>query len=455
MTDAPAKAIDAGWPRPLTAWYTVGVLLIAYTFAYVDRAILTILVEPIQADLNLNDTQIGLLHGFAFVIFYVSLGVPLGYVADRFNRKHLIAGSIALWSVMTALCGMTHSFWQLFAARVGVGVGEAGLSPAGYSMISDCFPPKHRSLALGIYTIGIYLGSGLAILGGGLVVGMIGTTPSVQVPVLGEVRSWQLAFFAVGLPGLLVALLMMTVREPARKLSGADTAAVDFKSNWNATWKHIGQHRSAYGLITVGFAFLGVPFNVALLWARPYLSRHFGVTPSDGAYLVGFTMLVFATAGIVCGSILCDRMQGKGKTDATVKIGLAASLLVITPVIAFPLMPTLPLAIAVLAVVLFFGAFAYGAAPASLQLITPNRMRATVSALYLVLVNLVGLTAGPIVTGMFTDYVFQEKGAVAISAAIVGTTSALIAALAFSLLAKPFVRAAEAQAGAQAVPDHA
>ncbi len=448
MTDA-TKTDSHVWPASATAWYTVGVLLIAYTFAYVDRAILTILVEPIQADLNLNDTQIGLLHGFAFVIFYVSLGVPLGYVADRFNRKHLIVGSVALWSVMTALCGMTHTFWQLFAARVGVGVGEAGLSPAGYSMISDCFPPKRRSLALGIYTIGIYLGSGLAILGGGLVVGLIGTTPSVEIPVLGEVRSWQLAFFAVGLPGLMVALLMLTVKEPSRKLSSADTAAVDFRSNWNATWKHIGQHRSAYALITVGFAFLGVPFNVALLWARPYLSRHFGVSPEQGAYLVGGTMLVFATAGIICGSILCDRLQSKGKTDATVKIGLAASLLVIAPVIAFPLMPTLPLAIAILAVVLFFGAFAYGAAPASLQLVTPNRMRATVSALYLVLVNLVGLTAGPIVTGMFTDYVFQDKGAVGISAAIVGTASALIAALAFALLSKPFVRAAEAQATAQ------
>lgn len=441
----------ADWPAPTTAWYTVAVLLIAYTLGFVDRAILTILVEPIQADLNINDTQIGLLHGFAFVIFYVSLGVPLGYVADRYNRKHLIAGSIALWSLMTAVCGLANSFWQLFSARVGVGVGEAGLSPAGYSLIADCFPPKRRSLALGVYTIGIYLGSGLAILGGGVVVGMIGTTPSVEIPVLGEVRSWQLVFFVVGLPGLLVSLLAMTIKEPTRKLSAKDTVQTDFKSNWKATWAHIGLHRRAYALITLGFAFLGVPFNVALLWARPYLSRHFGVTPEQGAYLVGFTMLIFATAGIICGSLLCDRMQAKGKTDATVKIGLAAALLVIAPVIAFPLMPTLPLAIAALAVVLFFGAFAYGAAPASLQLITPNRMRATVSALYLVLVNLVGLTAGPLITGMFTDYVFQDKGAVGISAAIVGTASALVAAIAFALLSKPFVKAAEAQASAAAV----
>lgn len=446
---ADAPPASPPWPKPAVAWYTVAVLLIAYTFGYVDRAILTILVEPIQADLHINDTQLGLLHGFAFVIFYVTLGVPLGYVADRSNRKWLIAGSIALWSLMTALCGLTRSFGQMFAARIGVGVGEAGLSPAGYSLISDCFPPHKRSLALGIYTIGIYLGSGLAILGGGALIGLIGASPEVQVPVLGAVRSWQLVFFLVGLPGLLVAALAITIREPARQLKSADGAS----ASWAGTWAQIGRHRAAYGLITLGFAFLGVPFNVALLWARPYLSRHFGVSPADGAYLVGGVMLVFATAGIICGSMVCDRIQARGRNDATIRIGLAASLLVMAPIIAFPLMPTLPLAVAVLACVLFFGAFAYGAAPASLQLITPNRMRATVSALYLVLVNLVGLTAGPLITGALTDYVFRDKGAVGVSSAIVGLGAAIIAAIAFTALFKPYRVAAEAEA--HAVPSTA
>ncbi|WP_394760449.1 spinster family MFS transporter [Phenylobacterium sp.] len=445
---APVLSAQPAWPGPATAWYTVGVLLLAYTLGYVDRSILTILVEPVQADLHINDTQLGLLHGFAFVIFYVTLGVPLGYLADRSNRKWLIAGSIALWSVMTAVCGLTRTFGQLFAARIGVGIGEAGLSPAGYSLISDAFPPNRRSLALGIYTIGIYLGSGLAILGGGLVVGLIGARPTVDIPLLGAIRSWQLVFMIVGLPGLLVSLLAITVREPVRRLKATDMVQGGFAANWASTWAQIGRHRRAYGLITLGFAFLGVPFNVALLWARPYLSRHFGVTPSQGAYLVGFTMLIFATSGIITGSLVCDRLQSKGRQDATVRIGLAASLLVLAPVIAFPLMPSLPLAIAALAVVLFFGAFAYGAAPASLQLITPNRMRATVSALYLVLINLVGLTAGPLITGALTDYVFHDKAAVGVSAAIVGAGSAVIAAVAFGLLFRPFRAAADSEARA-------
>lgn len=433
------------WPPPLQAWRTVGVLLIAYTLAYVDRSILTIIVEPVQADLRINDTQIGLLHGFAFVIFYVTLGIPLGYMADRSNRKWLIAGSIGVWSLMTAACGLARSFPQLFLARIGVGVGEAGLSPAGYSLIADCFPPQRRSLALGIYTIGIYLGSGLAILGGGLLVGLIGAQPQVAVPVLGVVRSWQLVFFLTGVPGLLVALLATSMREPRRRLGPIEAARP--AENWRGAWAQIRRHRAAYGLLTIAYSFLGVPFNVAVLWARPYLSRRFGLPPSHAAYLVGFDMLVFATSGIVAGSLICDRLQAKGRRDATVRIGLAAAILVIAPIIALPLMSTPETAGVALAGILFFGAFAFGAAPASLQLITPNRMRATVSALYLLIVNLVGLTAGPLVTGALTDYTFHDKAAVGVSAAITATAAALISAVAFVALLKPFTRAADAHQG--------
>lgn len=444
---AQALSVETPWPQPRAAWYAVAVLLLAYTFAYVDRAILTILVEPIQRDLHINDTQVGLLHGFAFVIFYVTLGVPLGYLADRTNRKRLIVGSIAVWSLMTAACGLTSTFASLFAARIGVGVGEAGLSPASYSLISDYFPPHKRSAALGVYSLGLFAGSGLAILAGGLVVRAIGSRPTLEVPVLGVVRAWQVIFFVVGLPGLLVAALAATAREPARRLAASEPPTSDgFATELKQTGVQIGRHRAAYALVTLGFSFLGVPFNVALLWARPYLSRHFGVSPGEGALLVGGTMLVFATAGILCGSLLCDRWQSRGRKDAVVRIGLLGAVMVSLPAVLLPLAPTLPLAVAVLAALLFCGAFAYGAAPASLALITPNRMRATVSALYLVVVNLVGLTMGPIVTGALTDYVFHDKGAVGVSASIVGTASAAVAALCFLLVARPYRASIEAAA---------
>ena len=417
------------------------ILLIAYTFGFIDRTIMTILVEPIEADLHIKDTAIGLLHGFAFVVFYVTLGVPLGWFADRTNRKRLICGSIALWSLMSASCGLARSFSQLFTARIGVGIGEAGLSPATYSLIADYFPPGRRTAPLGIYQVGIYLGSGLAILAGGLVVAVVGHSPTVQVPILGAIRSWQAVFIIAGLPGLLVAALTATIREPARRTVGLVKS--DAKQERAQTFAHIRANGSVYLLHFTGFACLGTPFNVALLWARPYFSRCFGVSPTQGAYAVGLIMLVFATLGILIGSLTADRMQRRGCVDATVRVGVFAGFALIPLVIAFPFLPSLSLAVADLAAVLFFGAFAIGAAPAALQLITPNRMRGVISALYLLVVNMTGQAMGPVLTGFFTDYVFKDPKAVGFSVAIVSTLAALVATFCLVALARPFRRAVE------------
>ena len=435
---------ETPWPDSRAAWYAVGVLLIAYTFAYIDRAILTILVEPIKRDLGINDTQIALLHGFAFVIFYVTLGLPMGYLADRINRKKLIVVSIAFWSLMTAGCGLAKSFGQLFLMRVGVGIGEAGLSPASYSLIADYFPPARRSIALGVYTIALYLGGGMAILIGGLVVKLVGESPAVMVPLLGEIRSWQLVFLIVGLPGLLVALLACTFGEPPRRVATNGASAkpaaesAGFIAGWRLMWAHISRFKKTYLLYLVGFSFLGVPFNVTLLWGRPYLSRHFGMAPADAAFLIGSLMLVCATAGIIAGSLLADRLQAQGRTDATIRVGLIAACAVILPMILFPYLPSIGSTAIALGLLLFFGAFAYGAAAAGLQLITPGSMRALVSALYLLVVNLVGLMMGPTMTGFLTDYLFKDQQSIGYAASMVGGVSALIAIVAFSVLQRAY-----------------
>ena len=444
---------DRAWPEPKTAWYAVSVLLIAYTFAYIDRAILTILVEPIKRDLGINDTQVALLHGFAFVIFYVTLGLPIGYLADRINRKKLIVASIAFWSLMTAGCGMVKSFGGLFAMRVGVGIGEAGLSPASYSLIADYFPPARRSLALGVYTIALYLGGGLAILIGGLVVKLVGESPSVIVPLIGEMRSWQVVFLIVGLPGLLVALLACTFDEPIRRYSaegnpasaGTASESASFVASWRKMWAHIGRFKKTYSLYFLGFSFLGVPFNVTLLWGRPYLTRHFGMPPPDAAYLIGGLMLVCATLGIISGSYLADRLQARGKQDATVRVGLIAGCAVLLPMMLFPFLPTITTTAIALGLLLFFGAFAYGAAAAGVQLVTPGSMRAIVSALYLLVVNLVGLMMGPTATGFLADYVFKDPGSIGYAASIVGTTCAALAAIIFAVLLRSYRETLDAQ----------
>ena len=209
--------------RPAYAWYVVFVLLIAQMFSFLDRMIMGLLVGPIRESFAISDTQYSLLAGLAFSLFYAVMGLPLARIADLGNRRNLISAGIAVWSFMTALCGLAHGYWTLFAARVGVGVGEATLGPAAYSMIADYFPKSLLARALSVYMIGVTLGSGLAYMVGGAVVGYVSNMDEIIVPVLGEMEGWQLTFFIVGVPGLLISILVATtVREPERQGVAAD-----------------------------------------------------------------------------------------------------------------------------------------------------------------------------------------------------------------------------------------
>ena len=205
------------YPNSRYAWFVVVLLMFAYILSYVDRSILTLLVTPIQDDMGLSDTQISLLHGLAFAIFYTLLGFPIGWLADRKNRVGIIAVGIAFWSLMTALCGVAKNFTHLFFARMGVGVGEAALNPSAYSIITDYFPPEKLSRALSTYVMGTYLGFGIAYILGGTIVNAISSMPDFDLPVIGHIFSWQLAFFLVGIPGLFFVLLLKFIKEPVRR----------------------------------------------------------------------------------------------------------------------------------------------------------------------------------------------------------------------------------------------
>ncbi|MFQ5636261.1 MAG: MFS transporter, partial [Gammaproteobacteria bacterium] len=213
---------EQSWPSAGKAWYAVSILVVAFIFSFIDRIIIALLVEPIKRDLGISDFGIGMLQGLAFAVFYALVGIPIGRWADRYSRRWIIGVGIFLWSVMTAGCGLAKNFWQLFLARVGVGVGEAALSPAAYSMISDYFPRHKLGRALGVYQAGAFVGAGLSFLVGGLVIRYVMGAEGLSLPLIGEVRPWQMVFFAVGFPGIAVALLMRTVGEPERrgKLAG-------------------------------------------------------------------------------------------------------------------------------------------------------------------------------------------------------------------------------------------
>ncbi|HSN71950.1 MAG TPA: MFS transporter [Steroidobacteraceae bacterium] len=423
---SPSSAAPPPWPSPRHAWYVIFVLMVAYTLSYIDRTIVDLLVEPIKADLGLSDTQFSLLRGLAFAIFYTVLGIPFGIWADHSNRRNIIAIGIAFWSLMTALCGFARTFGQLFLARVGVGIGEAALTPAAYSMIADYFPPEKRGRALGVYAMGVFIGIGLAIMIGGFVVAAVARVPVVTLPIVGEIRSWQVAFMAVGLPGLLVALWVMTIAEPLRRGAGAPEhpwsmfrqALVFIRSQWRFFALHFG-----------GYALLTMLFNALTAWIPAYLIRTHGYTAGDIAITYGPLLLVFGSAGIYCGGWLADTLRKRGHRDAEMRAGLYSALLLWPFAALTTLMPTDTLALAMLAPLLFFASFPFAAAASALQLVTPNRLRAQVSAFYLLIVNLTGIGFGGTLTALVTDYVFADELAVGRAMALVGLILAPLAAI--------------------------
>lgn len=416
MKGYPAKAAASlDWPSPARAWYAVAVLTLAIVFSFVDRTIMALMVEPIKADLGLSDTQIGLLHGFAFALLYTLIGLPIGWAADRKRRNLIIASGIFIWSLMTAACGMARNFWHLFAARVGVGIGEAALSPPAYSIMADYFPPQKLGRAIGIYSAGVYLGAGLAFILGGVVVQLLHSTPSVTVPLFGALRSWQLTFILVGLPGVLVALLMLTVREPIRRQhkSVAGGAGLSPLFAWFKT------RRMVLLSLMFGYAFIGIPVQTIIAWAPTYLIRYFHFSAGEAGVSLGVLALVFGASGMIAGGWLVDRFKSRGAEDAPMRVGLIAALGALPFAVSATLVPNSALALVMLGPLLFFVSCGIGAAPTGIQLLTPNQYRAQISALYMLILNLIATGCGPALTALATDFIFADEKAVGASMAMV------------------------------------
>ncbi len=420
------------------AWYVVGVLILAYTVSYVDRTILTLLVKPIRESLQISDTQLSLLHGLAFALFYTVLGIPIARLADRHDRTRIIAVGIVVWSAMTALCGFARNFGQLFLARVGVGVGEAALTPAAFSVLGDYFKGPALTRALSVYTSAIYLGAGLALMIGGAV---IASVKPMQLPVLGYFEPWQVVFLFVGLPGLLVALLMKTVREPPRTALGNGSRAAVMPVR--DVVAYLRERRGAYGYIILGFAAASLLWNGAQAWIPTFFIRSFGWTPAEVGLRFGPVLLVFGTAGVISGGFLSGWYAKCGHIDANLRVGLVAAALMLPTGVVAPQLATPEACLVAFAAFCFAGAMPYGAAAAALTEITPNQMRAQVTAIYFFFLNLAGIGFGPTVVALCTDLVFHDDLAVGRSIVVVAAVAAPLSLLLLWLGLKPFRRCVE------------
>lgn len=422
-----------GYPSSLSAWITVSILMLAYVLSFVDRQILSLLVAPIRRDMMISDTQMSLLMGLSFAIFYTICGIPLGRLADTKSRRGLIAIGVLLWSAATAACGLARLYWQFLLCRIGVGVGEAALSPAAYSLIADSFPPERRATAISVYSMGIYLGSGMALLLGGLVIKLASAQGEVMLPLVGEVRPWQLIFLVLGAAGVVFALLMLAVREPARHGIGAGVAVP-----FSEVGAYLLSNRKTVLCHNFGFAFLSFAGYGSAAWVPTFFIRSYGWEPAQVGIIYGSLVAVFGCLGIVSGGRLADMLAKRGRSDANMRVGLLSALGALPLVVLFPMMPNATWAAVLLAPSIFFLSMPFGVAPAAIQEIMPNAMRGQASAVYLFVITLFGLGVGPTAVALVTDYVFGYEEALRYSLLIITTFAVVAAAILLWTGLKPY-----------------
>jgi MFS family permease len=405
--------------------YVLVVLVIVYTFNFIDRQIVGILAVPIKTELHLSDSQLGLMGGLAFALFYTFLGIPIARLADRVSRTGIMTAALALWSLMTAVCGLTHSFAQLFMARLGVGVGEAGGVAPAYSLICDYFPPQARARALSVYSFGIPIGSAAGIVLGGFITSLM---------------SWRMAFFIVGFAGLLLTpLLKFTVREPARGALDSVPARHDSTSPAASVPSLLeivavlARKPSFWGL-SLGAACASMMGYGLFFWAPSLLVRSFHLSVLHASLAFGALVLIGGPVGIWSGGALADR-YGARRRAMYAYLPAIAFLATVPFYVVGVLSTTLWISFVVLLVPTALGLLWLGPVLAAVQHLVPGNMRATASALFLFINNLIGIGLGTTLIGVVSDSMRLRFGAESLRYAILAGTGFYLIAAALLFLA--------------------
>ena len=406
-----------------------------YAVSFLDRSLVTVASVPIKQDLGLSDSQFGLLSGTSFIILYCLCGIPLGRLADRVDRRGMIALGMLFWSAMTAICGLAGSFPTLFAGRIGVGLGEASLMPAGMSLIGGVMGRDRMGRAVAIFIMGATVGTASALIGGGYLLTRLSAVGPILLPLAGRVAPWQMLFLIACLPGLILAALMATLREPDRAASAAEG-----RPGLRAAWAHIAAHPRSYGFLVAAACCNIVLAQAQSAWAPLFYGRHFGLQPGASAVLVGTMFLLSAPTGQFAGGFLTDRLLARGRVGAQHTVMALCLGLALLPALVFCTTDRLWLSKLAYPVFTFLVSAATPMGLTALQLLTPARHRGMTSALFLSIVTLVGIGLGPAAVGLLTDHLFGDEQALGYSLLLV----ILVAGTAGALLARagrdPFVR---------------
>jgi MFS family permease len=434
------KPEEGDWPSPRQGWYVTIILLVAFTFSFVDRQVLNLLVEPIRADLGVSDTQISFLQGLAFAVTYILMSVPIGRMVDRFNRVLIMICGVLVWSLTTMGMGMSRNYYQMLIARFGVGAGEAALTPAAWSVLADYFRPENLSRPISVYLMGPYLGAGLAMIAGAQVLDWTRDVDHVDVWLLGQLAPWQVTFIAVGLPGVLIAALLGTIREPARKgRQGGSTKELSYTvPPWKEIWAYLMANKRIYAALH-----LGVPFIVVMLyglqaWTPTIMVRVYGWDLADAGRIYGVVALLAGSGGVLTGPVLSKWLVARGMLDAPLRIAMFGAGAAALFLLCLPWQASGAGAMACVAGASFSVTLPLALITTMMQEVTPNEMRGVVNGLYVVTVNVLGLALGPTLVAVSTDYIFQESVAVAKSLALVAVFMGPIAIVLLRLGTKPY-----------------
>jgi predicted MFS family arabinose efflux permease len=420
-------------PAKKYTWYALWLLFCVNLLNYFDRNLITILIEPIRKELSLSDAQSGMLMGLAFAVIYSVLGVPVARIADRGRRVTVLSVSLALWSAMTTLCGFANSFFTLFLARLGVGIGEAGGLPSTHALVAEYFPPEKRGTAMSIVAVGGSVGLLLGLILGGLLHGTFG---------------WRAAFMIAGAPGLIVAVVLaLTLREPSARAQASTLASQNTRDALRELWG-----RKAYVLLTFGLGIATIGAYGHQTWIPTFLIRSFGLTTAQTGVLYGLASAPAALLGVLAGGILSDRLS---KKDARWPLWITAmSFAGMVPIaLAFFFAPgtqsltAQPLLVLALAIpIAMLGVIWTAPCFALIQNLAGTRLRATAAAAFMLVTNLVGLSAGPALTGLLSDLLAPRFGADALRYALAIMTLPYLVGVALFLMATRTVKADLARA---------
>lgn len=414
------------YPPARYAWYVIAVLFAVTLLSQLDRQLPALLVRPLRKEFGISDTAFSLLQGYAFAVFYTLAGLPLGRLVDRGNRRNLIFVGLLFWSLATALFAFGQTYTHLLLARVGVGIGEAVLAPAAYSLIADCVAPSRRGRALAVYYVSIAVGSGASLLLGGWLLSII-PGQGLFVPGLGELAAWRMTFLAAAAPGLPLALVLLwSVREPARHQDTAKTLGIDSDRPSVADFvRFLRKHPGTFARVLTYPTLLSIIGYGALAWAPALFDRSHGLPPSTSGVILGILVAVAGAAGTLASGFLSDHWVARKVPAARFRVALIGVGLFALPAVLWPLVPDPRLAFGLLFLTVLGLGLAQSAAPVAIQAVFPNRMRGQAVSVYLLLAGLLGIGLGPTSVALVTDYVFHDDKALRYALALTAGPSVL------------------------------